>query len=84
MLYPQSNSKLERWQATLKSECIQPGTPLSLEDARRLVARWVAYYNHTRLPGALGYIAPADKLVGRETAIFAQRDRKLGAILTLS
>jgi transposase InsO family protein len=77
--YPQSNGKLERWHATIKSECIRPGTPLSLEDAQRLVARWVGHYNQTRLHSALGYIAPADKLAGRETAIFAQRDRKLEA-----
>ena len=35
--YPQSNGKIERWHKSLKSECIRPGTPLSLEDARRLV-----------------------------------------------
>jgi len=77
--YPQSNGKLERWHGTIKSECIRPGTPLSLEDARRLVARWVEHYNRVRLHSALGYITPADKLTGRETAIFAQRDRKLEA-----
>jgi len=77
--YPQSNGKLERWHGTIKSECIRPGTPLSLEDARRLVARWVEHYNRVRLHSALGYITPADKLAGRETAIFAQRDRKLEA-----
>jgi putative transposase len=36
--YPQSNGKIERWHKSLKSECIRPGTPLSLEDARRLLA----------------------------------------------
>jgi hypothetical protein len=51
--------------------------PLSLEDARQLVAQFVAHYNHVRLHSAIGYITPADKLAGRETAIFAQRDRKL-------
>jgi putative transposase len=35
--YPQSNGKLERWHKTLKSECIRPLTPLTLEDARRLI-----------------------------------------------
>ena len=32
--YPQSNGKIERWHKSLKGECIRPGTPLSLEDAR--------------------------------------------------
>jgi putative transposase len=35
--YPRSNGKIERWHKSLKAECICPGTPLSLEDARRLV-----------------------------------------------
>ena len=77
--YPQSNGKLERWHRTIKAECIRPGTPLSLEDARRLVVRWVEHYNHVRLHSALGYIAPVDKLAGREAMIYAQRDRKLEA-----
>ena len=40
--YPQSNGKIERWHKTLKGECIRVKTPLSLEDARRLVAEFVA------------------------------------------
>jgi transposase InsO family protein len=35
--YPQSNGKLERWNQSIKSECIRPGVPLSLADAKRLV-----------------------------------------------
>src|SRR2546425_4936369 len=35
--YPQSNGKLERWHKSLKSECIRPGTPLTREDALRLI-----------------------------------------------
>ena len=75
--YPQSNGKLERWHKSLKSECIRPGTPLSLDDARRLAANYVAHYNAVRLHSAIGYVAPADKLHGHESAIFAERDRKL-------
>jgi transposase InsO family protein len=75
--YPQSNGKLERWHGTLKGECIRPGTPLSLEDARRIVGRYVEHYNQVRLHSAIGYIAPADMLAGREREIFAARDCKL-------
>jgi len=39
--YPQSNGKIERWHKSLKAECIRPGTPLSLDDARRLVGEYV-------------------------------------------
>ncbi len=75
--YPQSNGKKERWFGTLKRECIRPNTPLSLEEARRLVACFVEHYNTVRLHSAIGYVTPADKLVGLEPVIHAQRDRKL-------
>jgi transposase InsO family protein len=75
--YPQSNGKLERFHKTLKSECIRPGTPLSLQDARRIVSRYVEHYNTVRLHSALGYVTPADRLAGKEKQIFQERDRKL-------
>jgi len=77
--YPQSNGKIERFYRTIKTECIRPQTPLSLEDATRVVAKYVEHYNDVRLHGAIGYVAPADKLAGREKEILAQRDRKLHA-----
>jgi putative transposase len=75
--YPQSNGKIERFHRTIKGECIRPGTPLTLEDARRIVGKYVVHYNCVRLHGAIGYITPQDKLLGREQAIFDERDRKL-------
>lgn len=77
LYYPQSNGKLERWHKTVKGDCIRPGTPLSLEDARRLVAQFVAYYNNERLHSAIGYVTPQDKLAGREHEILAERRRRL-------
>jgi putative transposase len=77
--YPQSNGKVERWQGTLKRDCLRPGVPLSIEEARRLVAQFVEHYNHTRLHSALGYVTPADRLAARQQAIFAARDQKLAA-----
>ena len=78
--YPQSNGKIERWHKSLKSECIRPGTPLSLEDARRLVEGYVEHYNNVRLNSAIGYITPKDGLAGRQQEIQAERDRKLEAV----
>lgn len=75
--YPQSNGKLERWHGSLKRECIRPQAPRSLEEARRLVAQYVAHYNHVRLNSAIGYVTPSDKLNGLAEVIFAERDRKL-------
>lgn len=75
--YPQSNGKIERWHKSLKSECIRPKIPLTLEDARNVVKGFVDHYNNERLHSAIGYITPKDKLEGREKEIFAERDRKL-------
>ncbi len=77
--YPQSNGKIERWHGSLKQECIRPSVPLSLADARETIERFVDHYNHTRLHSALGYVAPGDRLAGRQEAIFADRDRKLAS-----
>ena len=75
--YPKSNGKIERWFKTLKGECIRVTTPLTVEDARRLVAEFVDYYNTVRLHSAIAYITPADKLAGRAEAIWAARREKL-------
>jgi putative transposase len=72
--YPQSNGKIERWHKSLKTECIRPGTPLTLEDAQRLVGRWVDEYNHVRLHSAIGYVTPAARLAGQHEQIQQQRD----------
>ena len=77
--YPQSNGKLERFHKTLKVECIRPGVPLSLDDARRIVEKYIEHYNTVRLHSAIGYVTPADKLAGRDQEIFTERDRKLEA-----
>jgi len=77
--YPQSNGKLEAWHKTLKITTIRPKQPETLEEARRLVAQFVEYYNTVRLHSAIGYVTPADKLAGREEMIWENRDRKLEA-----
>ncbi len=77
--YPQSNGKLERYHKTIKSECIRPKVALSLEDARNQIDGYIRFYNNERLHSAIGYIAPTDKLEGRDTRIFKERDQKLEA-----
>lgn len=75
--YPQSNGKIERYHRTIKSQCIRPLTPLSLDDAKRGVEKFVIEYNTVRLHSAIGYVTPQAMLEGRQQAIFDQRDRKL-------
>jgi putative transposase len=77
--YPQSNGKIERWHRSLKSDCVRPAQPETLEDAQRLVTRYVTYYNEVRLHSALGYVTPHTKLAGTEQQVFEARDAKLAA-----
>jgi transposase InsO family protein len=77
--YPQSNGKIERYHRTIKADGIRPHTPLSLDDARRIVERFVGHYNQVRLHSAIQYITPADKLAGRAETILAARDAKIAA-----
>jgi len=71
--------KIERWHKSLIGECIRPGTPLSLEDARRLVQGYVEHYNKRPTQQRTGYITPKDMLAGRQQEIHAERDQKLEA-----
>jgi len=75
--YPQSNGKIERFYGTTKRDCIRPKTPLSLDEAKEVVANFIEFYNTRRLHSAIGYVTPQAKLQGREKTIFADRDRKL-------
>ena len=66
-----------RASTTIKVECIRPLTPLTVDDARRLIQSYVDHYNAVRLHSAIGYVTPQDMLAGRRAEIHAERDRKL-------
>ena len=72
--YPQSNGKIERYHRTLDKGTIHAVTP---DGARTTIAARIDHYNSRRLHSAIGYVTPHDKLLGRETGIWAERDRKL-------
>ena len=58
----------------LLEKCGLPdGYPLSLKDARRLVAEFVTDYITVRLDSAISYITTAGRLGGRVEAIWAWR-----------
>lgn len=75
--YPQSNGKIERWHKTLKADGVRPAAPQDREEALRVVARFIEYYNAVRLHSAIGYVTPNDILAGRQHEIWQERDRKL-------
>jgi transposase InsO family protein len=75
-------AKMTRWsiRARLPNHdvsAIRPGTPLSQQDAERLIQQCVDHYNNVRLHSAIGYVTPMDMLAGRQKEIQAARDRKL-------
>ena len=45
---PFENGKLERYHRTNKSDCIRPGTPLTVKDAQSVVTLFVEDYNERR------------------------------------
>jgi len=63
------------WHKTVKREGIRPLTPLSLADARRIVADFAHEYNILRLHSGIGYVTQA-RLKGRDKQIVAERSRK--------
>lgn len=75
--YPQSNGKIERWHRSIKVEGIRLADIRDYAHACKVINTYIDYYNNTRLNSAIGYIAPADKVAGREKEIFDKRDRKL-------
>ena len=76
---PERSRRVESWHKTVKRECIRPLTPLSLADARRIVAGFVHKYNTVRLHSGIGYVTPQSRLEGRDQQIVAERRRKLAA-----
>ncbi len=53
---------------------LQAVTP---DGARTTIAARIDHYNNHRLHSAIGYVTPRDKLLGLDTEIWAERDRKL-------
>lgn len=68
---PQSNGTLDRRHKSVKSACIRLGTPLSLADARRLVAEYAEHYNTVRLHSAVGCVTPNNTCSGNSAGGFS-------------
>jgi putative transposase len=75
--YPQSNGKIERFFKTAKEECIRRNSFLSIDDARKVIDRYIEQYNYNRLHSAIDYVTPYDMLTGRKERILEGRKRKL-------
>jgi len=75
--YPQSNGKIERFHASIKNEALRPNTPIDLEDAERIITKYIYDYNHIRLHSAIGYVPPMLVIEGKDQVLQEQRKMKL-------
>jgi len=75
--YPQSNGKIESFHKTIKKECIRRESFIDLEDARKIIGKYINEYNNERLHSSLYYLSPRDVLEGRIETRLKERDRKL-------
>ena len=75
--YPQSNGKLERFHLSIKGEALNRKALVSVEQAKDIIKGYVDYYNNNRLHSAIGYVAPRDRLEGKDVDILKQRDEKM-------
>ena len=75
--YPQSNGKIERFHGSIKNEALRPNSPIDLEDAERIITKYIHDYNHIRLHSAIGYVPPILVLEGKVQTLQEQRKEKL-------
>jgi transposase InsO family protein len=75
--HPQSNGKLERWHRTLSQECLRTKSLLDLDDARRVIAEYVTFYNTKRLHSSIYFLTPEEVLNGHMQERLNIREDKL-------
>jgi len=73
----ESYGKIERFFKTAKEECIRRSSFLSIEDARRIIDRYIECYNYEQLHNAIDYVTLHDMLTGRKEKILEERKKKL-------
>ncbi|WP_375212643.1 integrase core domain-containing protein, partial [Aquabacterium sp.] len=57
---PEQNGMVERVIRTLKDQCVHRHRFETLQHASRVIADWIAFYNHRRPHQALGMKTPAE------------------------
>jgi transposase InsO family protein len=74
--HPQSNGKIERFHKSIKTECIRATALGHYEEACRVIADYVQYYNNIRLHSAIHYLTPNDLLKGHDHIAHKLAQRK--------
>ena len=73
----QSNGKLERFHRSLEEECLKGKALLEIEDARKIIAGYVNFYNEKRLHRSLHYLTPKEVLEGKTEQRLKEREETL-------
>lgn len=66
---PEQNGLIERFFRSFKEECVWQHRFESYEHARRIIARWIEWYNTRRPHQALGYLSPAQYRAQQLTSV---------------
>jgi putative transposase len=75
--YPQSNGKIERFNKTIKHECLTKTAFVDFDDAVKQINSYIDFYNTKRLHSALFYLTPEDYFLGRDKERIKARCIKL-------
>jgi putative transposase len=80
--YPQSNGKIERFNKTIKNECLTTRSFLDFDDATKQIKSYIDFYNTKRLHSALLYLTPEDYFLCRDKDRIKARCIKLNKAKT--
>jgi transposase len=80
--YPQSNGKIERFNKTIKNECLTKDSFIDFDDATKQIKSYINFYNTKRLHSALFYLTPEDYFLGRDKERIKVRCIKLNKAIT--
>ena len=59
--HPETNGKIERFIGLVRQEALRPNSPVSLDDAKKVLASFVEYYNNNKnIHHAIGYVKLVD------------------------
>jgi putative transposase len=66
---PEQNGLIERFFRSLKEECVWQHNFRTYHHARRVISRWIEWYNNQRPHQSLGYLSPREWRVQHASAV---------------
>ncbi len=75
--YPETNGKIERWNGLLRQEALRKDYPVTYEEAERIIAKYIDYYNNERLHSSINYLRPVDYYKSNPYRILKEREEKI-------